>query len=126
MRLTHACIITDSLPGLREFYRKVLDIEPETSGDGYAEFATGLGVLSLFRADLHDGLAPGSAEPGKNRSVELEFLVDDVDAEYRRLDELGVQWVKEPTTQPWGSRSIYFRDPDGNLINFYQRAETRG
>jgi len=29
--------------------------------------------------------------------------------------------VKPPTTQPWGNRSIYFRDPDGNLINFYSR-----
>jgi catechol 2,3-dioxygenase-like lactoylglutathione lyase family enzyme len=28
-------------------------------------------------------------------------------------------WVKPPTTQPWGTRSLYFRDPDGNLIDFY-------
>ncbi len=114
-------VMTDDVLELVEFYREVLDIEPDTPGDGYAEFPTGLGVLSLFRADLHDGLAPGSAEPGNNLSVELEFVVDDVDAEYRRLDELGVQWVKGPTTQPWGNRSIYFRDPGGNLINFYQR-----
>jgi catechol 2,3-dioxygenase-like lactoylglutathione lyase family enzyme len=28
-------------------------------------------------------------------------------------------WVKGPTTQPWGTRSIYFRDPDGNLVDFF-------
>lgn len=28
-------------------------------------------------------------------------------------------WVKPPTTQPWGTRSIYFRDPDSNLVDFY-------
>jgi catechol 2,3-dioxygenase-like lactoylglutathione lyase family enzyme len=26
----------------------------------------------------------------------------------------------EPTNQPWGNRSMLFRDPDGNLINFYK------
>jgi catechol 2,3-dioxygenase-like lactoylglutathione lyase family enzyme len=28
-------------------------------------------------------------------------------------------WAKPPTTQPWGTRFIYFRDPDGNLVDFY-------
>ncbi|HKW35048.1 MAG TPA: nuclear transport factor 2 family protein [Candidatus Acidoferrum sp.] len=37
-------------------------------------------------------------------------------------------WVKPPTTQPWGTRSVYFRDPDGNLVNFFMmsaKKETR-
>ena len=28
-------------------------------------------------------------------------------------------FVKEPTTMPWGNRSVLFRDPDGNLVNFF-------
>jgi hypothetical protein len=28
-------------------------------------------------------------------------------------------FVKEPTTMPWGNRSLLFRDPDGNLVNFF-------
>ncbi len=28
-------------------------------------------------------------------------------------------FVQRPTTQPWGNRSLLFRDPDGNLINFF-------
>ena len=59
------------------------------------------------------------ARMASNRSVILEFKVTDVDREYERLQRLQVEWVKHPTTQPWGNRSIYFRDPDGNLINFY-------
>jgi hypothetical protein len=27
--------------------------------------------------------------------------------------------VNEPTTRPWGNRSLLFRDPDGNLINYF-------
>jgi catechol 2,3-dioxygenase-like lactoylglutathione lyase family enzyme len=29
------------------------------------------------------------------------------------------EFVMPPTTLPWGNRSIYFRDPDGNLIDFF-------
>ena len=28
-------------------------------------------------------------------------------------------FVNEPTTMPWGNRSLLFRDPDGNLVNFF-------
>jgi catechol 2,3-dioxygenase-like lactoylglutathione lyase family enzyme len=42
-----------------------------------------------------------------------------VDGEAGKLRELGVELVLEPTTQPWGNRSVLFRDPDGNLVNFF-------
>ena len=44
----------------------------------------------------------------------------DIDAEYERLKGLGVEFVKSIQTHAWGSRSFWFRDPEGNLIDFYQ------
>jgi catechol 2,3-dioxygenase-like lactoylglutathione lyase family enzyme len=35
------------------------------------------------------------------------------------LQTLGVEIVTAPTTMPWGNRSLLFRDPDGNLVNFF-------
>jgi hypothetical protein len=35
-------------------------------------------------------------------------------------------WVLTPTTMPWGNRAMLFRDPDGNLINFFCRPERAG
>jgi len=48
--------------------------------------------------------------------------VDDVDAEYARLRHLVKIWIKPPMNQPWGTRSMYFRDPDGNLVDFWAPA----
>ena len=61
----------------------------------------------------------GSARAADNHSVIIEFRVDDVDAEHARLQSLVENWVQEPTTMPWGNRSILFRDPDGNLVNLF-------
>ena len=127
MKLTHICIITENLPRLRDFYQKILQLQPEQFKNDYVEFSTGCAILSLFELKSHDALAPKSMVSGSNRSIELEFQVEDADIEYARLNHLqeAIEWVMPPTTLPWGNRSIYFRDPDGNLINFYARLDSR-
>jgi uncharacterized glyoxalase superfamily protein PhnB len=67
----------------------------------------------------------GTLAPAMNRSVILDFEVDDVDAARARLSDFVGDWVLQPTTQPWGNRSMMFRDPDGNLVNVYARAPSR-
>jgi len=119
VKLTHVCILTEDPERLTSFYRAVLRIEPRLFSPDYAEFPMEGSVLSIYRLSAHMRLAPGSAEARSNRSVVLEFRVDDVDAEYARLGEMAIEWVKPPTTQQWGNRSFYFRDPDGNLVSFY-------
>ncbi|MFI9595482.1 VOC family protein [Nonomuraea sp. NPDC052265] len=57
--------------------------------------------------------------PADNHSVIVEFLVDDVDRVYENLTGFVTDFVNEPTTMPWGNRSLLFRDPDGNLVNFF-------
>jgi len=59
--------------------------------------------------------------PSSNRCLELEFNVDNVDNDFARLEQLNVEIVKPLTTESWGKRSFYFRDIDGNLINFHTR-----
>jgi uncharacterized glyoxalase superfamily protein PhnB len=71
------------------------------------------------RADLVQAQSAGHHD--QPAALVLDFLVDDVDAEYLRIAALGVDWVTPPTTQPWGSRSMTFRDPAGHLVNVFSR-----
>jgi catechol 2,3-dioxygenase-like lactoylglutathione lyase family enzyme len=119
--LINTCLITNDVRGLTTFYAQVLQTEPHKEGENYVEFRTSTGVLALFAADAQEKYIPGSATPAQNRSAILEFRVSDPDREYARLRN-SVKWVKGPTTQPWGTRSIYFRDPDGNLVDFFAPA----
>jgi len=121
--LIHTCLITDNVDRLVAFYEPVLQRKAVRSGPDYAEFRTSGGVLAIFSAKAQQSYIPDSAEPASNKSLVLEFRVANVDAEYSRLNNLVTTWVKPPTTQPWGTRSIYFRDPDGNLVDFFQRAK---
>jgi catechol 2,3-dioxygenase-like lactoylglutathione lyase family enzyme len=50
--------------------------------------------------------------------VIIEFLADDVDGVHQNLAGFVEDFVNEPATMPWGNRSLLFRDPDGNLVNF--------
>lgn len=117
--LINTCLITGNVGQLTDFYTRALQIPARKIGLEYAEFHTGVGVLAIFSADAQEKYIPQSAKPAENKSAILEFEVADVDQEFVRLQSVVKVWVKPPTTQPWGTRSIYFRDPDGNLVDFY-------
>lgn len=54
---------------------------------------------------------------GINGTMEISFDVPcftDVDKEFARAVEMGAKPVFEPTTEPWGQRTCYVADPEGN------------
>lgn len=56
---------------------------------------------------------------GLNGHFELALYVDtfeEVDRRYREVVDKGAVSVLEPTTEPWGQRTCYIADPEGNLI----------
>lgn len=119
--LIYTCLITNDVKRLTEFYERVLQVKPHASGDSYVEFPTNAGTLAIFDAVAQEKYIPGVAQAGQNKSAILEFNVSNVDQEYARLQGIVKTWVKPPTTQSYGTRSIYFRDPDGNLVDFFSR-----
>lgn len=118
MRFACARLVTRDVTALAEFYRRVLRVEPIGS-ECYVELPTRGGTLAISSKCSVDIFNAAAAEAAANRSVILDFQVDDVDGERDRLDDFVGEFVLEPTDQPWGTRSMLFRDPDGNLINFF-------
>lgn len=118
MNLAQVRVVTQNVPVLARFYEELLGIAPIGSED-YMELRGRGSTLAISSKRSVDLFNAGAAEPAANRSVILDFQVEDVDRERSRLRELVGEFLLEPTDQPWGSRSMLFRDPDGNLINFF-------
>jgi predicted enzyme related to lactoylglutathione lyase len=112
-------VITDDVAGLTAFYERVTGIAPAWSTPDFAELRTAVGTLAIGSTRTVALFGAGSARPADNHTVIVEFLVEDVDAEYERLRESAPEFVNEPTTMPWGNRSLLLRDPDGNLVNLF-------
>ncbi|MEU7827413.1 MULTISPECIES: VOC family protein [unclassified Nonomuraea] len=112
-------IITGDVARLVSFYEKVTGVGAVWSTEDFAELKTSRATLAIAGTRTVPLFAPGSARPADNHSVIIEFLVDDVDRVHQNLTGFVTDVVTEPTTMPWGNRSLLFRDPDGNLVNFF-------
>lgn len=133
MELVQSRIVTDDVERLAAFYARLVGV-PVTLNEYYVEVNAGpmsVGFSKRRYTEYHGNLSaaatdgPGLGAQDRRPEVILDFLVDDVDAEYERIKALGVEWVLPPTTQPWGNRSMVFRDPEGNLINVFSRPDRR-
>lgn len=112
-------IITDDVEGLVTFYESVTGLTAHRIHPLFAELRTPAGTLAISSSQTIPAMGEGSVEPRANHTAILDFRVDDVDALYPNLADKIDTFVNEPTTMPWGNRSLLFRDPDGNLVNFF-------
>ncbi|GAA1250922.1 VOC family protein [Kitasatospora nipponensis] len=112
-------IITGDIARLVDFYERATGVRAQWSTEDFAELRTAGATLAIGSDRTVALFAPGCARPAENHSVIIEFLVADVDAVHRDLAGSVAEFVTEPTTMPWGNRSLLLRDPDGNLVNFF-------
>lgn len=119
MDLASIRMITDDLDRVVSFYEQVTGVKAVRYTPVFAELILPSCTLAIGHTQTTQLFGEGSARPADNHTVIIEFRVGDVDGEYERLKPLVGDWVQKPTTMPWGNRSILFRDPDGNLVNFF-------
>ena len=121
MNFTSVRVITGDIKRLTGFYERATGATATWYTDDFAEITSPLATLAIGSDRTVALFGEGVARPADNHSVIIEFLLDDVDAAYQELAGwLGPgQVVQPPATMPWGNRSLLFRDPDGNLVNFF-------
>ena len=102
------------------FYEEVLGLKVVAREPKFAAFKMDGQDFALNElsegAELVNVPEPGfEAQTGKVDRALLCARVDDVDAAYEALKAKGVEFTRPPTSQPWGIRAAYFKDPDGNI-----------
>jgi catechol 2,3-dioxygenase-like lactoylglutathione lyase family enzyme len=124
--VSHFRLLVSDFEATFRFYREVVDLPTTYTADAkgpYAEFELGGDMyLALFdRALMLDAVGrPSDAERTVDDHAVLCVSVEDVDREAMRLQTLGVALEAPPADhEPWEMRTVYVRDPEGNLVEFY-------
>jgi predicted enzyme related to lactoylglutathione lyase len=120
MNFVSVRVITEDVERLVSFYEKISGLSAQRYTPDFAELRTPGCTLAVGSTRTLQMFGAGDLlRPADNRSVIIEFFVEDVDGEFARLKEWVSEFVQEPTTMPWGNRSLLFCDPDGNVVNFF-------
>lgn len=101
-----------------KFYRDILGFKVKESGEGYISFDLEGQALALMDLSTASKMTTEEAvQPEKEGAhrVLLAAFVDDTDEVYEALKSKGAHFIKPPVTQPWGQRTAYFKDPEGNV-----------
>jgi len=117
-------IITSDIKRLVQFFEQITGLTAKWSTNDFAEIVSGSFTLAVGSTRTLAFFGEEIAQPAANKSMIIEFRVNNVDEEYERIKDFISEIVQEPTTMPWGNRSLLFRDPDGNLINFFTPMNT--
>jgi catechol 2,3-dioxygenase-like lactoylglutathione lyase family enzyme len=117
--MDYAIVFARDMAAMRRFYADVMlfpvyrDVHPS-----WIEYRVGGTLLALTERGFvfNDPDTPKGA-----LSLQLAFRVTqaEVDACAAAFREAGVMIVGEPTNQPWGHRTLFVRDPDGNVVEIY-------
>ena len=121
LKLNIIGLFVNDMETMVSFYRDVMGMKTDWAGDANAELYSGEVQFIMFsRNDFEAMTSRKYTYPsGVNGTVELAFDVSDfaeVDAEYERVVNAGATPIFPPTDEPWGQRTSYVADPDGNLI----------
>jgi len=115
-------LLVNDMPTMVTFYRDVLGFEIKEDVDTQNVYLIKDGTLfMLYRRSDFEKMTSRSYQyvKGINGHFELALYVDSFDDVDKSFDEViakGAREILRPTTEPWGQRTCYVADPEGNLI----------
>jgi predicted enzyme related to lactoylglutathione lyase len=120
MNLAAARVFVRDIVEARDFYSDRLGLRIETADveHGFCMFDTGATKLIV------EAIGGEDDEEGRElvgRFTGLSFPVEDMQAKYRQLSALGVEFSGAPEEQRWGGWLATFKDPAGNSLQLVQQ-----
>lgn len=122
MRLDGIGLFVKDMSKMIRFYRDVLGFDIKEDENAVNVYLVKDGTLfMLYGRENFEKMTSKKYEyvKGFNGHSEIALYVDtfeEVDEEYQKAINKGAESVLEPTTEPWGQRTCYIADPEGNLI----------
>ena len=117
--IDYTVIFARDMAAMRRFYEDVLGFPLiRELSPGWIEYRVGDNTLTLARPGRTAADAP---TPRGSASLQLAFRVSvpEVDQCADELVRQGVELLSPPTDQAFGHRTVFFRDPDGNLLEVF-------
>lgn len=117
-QLSYVIVLCDDMERMKNFYRDLFAFEIDSESPTSLAFRAGSVLLALRqRTRGYDGVGVRPELPG----VQIAFLVEpaEVDLCYEQLLAKGITILDPPTDQPRGHRTVYFSDPEGNMLEIY-------
>ncbi len=116
--LDYVILIVADLEQSLSFYAETLGLRLQHRAESYAQLEAGTTRLALYTRDAMEETLGTVLDPPRRSapSFELGFKVSGCDEAFEELLAAGASAVAHPTDRPWGQRTAYVHDPDGNLI----------
>lgn len=117
--LGYVIILCDDFEKMARFYRSVFKFEVEDEDPGiWVGFRVGALFLALRkRGRKYDG--PSMPETSARVQISFQVPPADVDVAHEQLRALGVELIEGPTNQDWPHRTLFFHDPEKNVIEIF-------
>ena len=117
--IDYTVIFVRDMDAMRHFYETLLGFSLQrVLSSGWIEFRIGGNTLALT---IPSRTASDHPIPVGSAALQLAFKVSvaEVDACAEELVRKGISLVSPPTDQVFGHRTLFFRDPDGNLLEVF-------
>lgn len=108
MKIGEVSLLTNDVIHLANFYKQLLGTENNSDDSTHQTIIAEETMFTIYN--------DGSIKNNNNQNMCLAFTVEDIDAEYNKLLDLGVTIIEKPTVRPWGATNMSFYDPDGNVV----------
>lgn len=128
MQINMLGVLTDQLAEMRHFYHELLEMPIVTELESYLEFGgNGIRFSICERKVMLQTLGEEHyGSPAKGHPFSLAFecqSCEGVQGEYDKLIERGATPIEVPRDMPWGQRTAFFADPDGNIHELFANLE---